>query len=184
MALDDILQAIKAHADSELAMARAAHERRTSEMRETSRRETERKEREIVGQKEQKLTHSAQKADVHAATLVRHAALKAKQRVLDDVYASVAVALAKAPESTIEALLRACLKNLPATGEIRPARAHAALLTKLAHKDHAIGAPIDAAGGFVFVSKDRDVDCTFETLTERVLRPATELEISASLFHA
>lgn len=184
MALDDILQAITTHADSELAKARAAHEQRIAAMRETSRLEIERKESEIVGQKDRKLAHARQKADAYASTLVRHAALKAKQRALDDVYRSVATALAEAPESAIEPLLAACLKTLPAAGELRPARSHAALLKKLAHKDHAIGEPIDATGGFVFVSKDRDVDCTFETLTERVLRPATELEISASLFHA
>lgn len=184
MALDDILQAIKAHADTVLASARAAHDRRMTEMREASRNDIERKEREIVEQKEQTLARSTQKADAHAATLIRHAALTAKQRVLDDVYASVAAALAEAPESTIEPLLRACLKSLPAAGEIRPAHSHAALLKKLAHKEHAIGEPIEASGGFIFVSNDRDVDCTFEQLTQRVLRPATELEISASLFNA
>lgn len=184
MALDDILLAITQHADSELAKARAAHEQRIAEMRETSQREIERKEREVTLQKEQKLAHSRQKADAYATTLVRHAALNAKQRALDDIYRSVATALEEAPESTVEPLLKACLKNLPASGEIRPARAHAAILKKLVNKDHAIGEPIDAAGGFVFVSKDRDVDCTFATLTERVLRPATELEISASLFSA
>ena len=183
MALDDILTAIKTHADSELAKARAAHEQRIAEMRDASQREIERKEREIVGQKEQKLAHARQKADAYASTLVRHAALKAKQRSLDDVYRSVAASLAEAPEATIEPLLKACMKNLPASGEIRPARAHAAILKKLAGQ-YDIGEPIDAAGGFIFVSKDRDVDCTFETLTERVLRPATELEVSASLFHA
>lgn len=184
MAFDDILLAIKKHADEQLAEARAAHERRIAQMRESSQRELERKEREIVEQKEQKMKHLRQKADAYAAVQVRHASLQAKKRALDDAYRSVASTLADLPDARVEPLLKACLDGLPPSGDIRPARAHAALLKKLAGDRYDIGEPTDAVGGFVFVSKDREVDCTFESLTERVLRPATELEASASLFDA
>lgn len=184
MALDDILQAITAHTNASIADARSAHERRIADMRGASQREIEQKEREITEQKDRKMEHLRQKAAAYATTQIRHTTLHTKQRLIDEAYRSTVDALAKLPEARIEPLLRACMEHVPASGTIRPARMHTALITKLAKKGHTIGEPLDAAGGFIFISSDHEIDCTLETLTERVLRPATELETSASLFNA
>lgn len=182
MALDDILQAIKTHADRELASAKKAHDERMSTMRESSAADTDRKIRDIAEQKDAKLRALRQKADAFASSQIKHATLTAKKRALDDVYAETASALAAMPAAKLESLLRACLDGLPSGGTIRPAAAHAAVVKTLVGTTHAIGDSIDAVGGFVYIANDREIDCTFESLVERILRPETELDTSATLF--
>lgn len=184
MALDDILNAIRSHADTDRATARTDHERRMTDLRTAARQSMERQEREMDEQKERKLKQLRQKAEAYAATHLRHTTLRTKQRQLDDVYRETVSTLAAAPAATAEPLLRACLESVPRNGTIKPSKHHAALIKKLAGQGHEIGESIDAAGGFVFISSDREIDCTFETLVERVLRPQTELDVSSSLFDA
>lgn len=185
MALDDILQAITLQADQRLSAARTAHERRLAEMRELSDKEIERRTAEIDGQKTEKLNRMRQKIETASVLQARNAQLETKQSLVDDTYRSVIAAVVALPDERLEALFTACLKSIPSTGEILPAKKHAALLKRLATDVRfTVGEPIDAAGGFRFVSDDREVDCTIEALVDNVLRPATELDTAASLFRS
>ena len=75
------------------------------------------------------------------------------------------------------------LKSIRDEGTVHPASEHEGLLRKLADASRFhLGEPIKAKGGFKFVSKTKEQDCTFEHLVSEVLRPLSELEISQLLF--
>jgi hypothetical protein len=45
-----------------------------------------------------------------------------------------------------------------------------------------MGKPLDAKGGFICVSPTREYDFRFETIVRDTVRPATELDVSSTLF--
>jgi len=115
--------------------------------------------------------------------LRRNALLGKKRELLDRTYANAAEKLSTLPHEQVEPLIRACLKSIRDEGTVHPARGHEALVKNCADASRFhIGDPIDAKGGFRFVSEAKERDCTFEHLVSEVLRPATELEISRMLF--
>ena len=106
-----------------------------------------------------------------------------KQELLERCYGDVQKALAKSDSAALEAFLIDCLSGITGPGEIRPAAAHKALLEKVADKSRfTIGKPINAIGGFLFVSDKQEHDCTFERFVTGTLRPRTEVEVSRALF--
>lgn len=184
MALQDILDAIGSEIDKQIADARSAHQKQLSQIREESEQTLARKKQEITAQKERKKEQMRHKATSHAETLRRNAVLQKKRALLDNVYAAVTEELAKLPETKSERLLQACLARITTKGEIRPATAHAALLKRLASSEQfTVGEPIEAKGGFLFVSGKQEHDFRFETIVETIVRPRTELATSRSLFH-
>lgn len=183
MALQDILDTIGAEADQQIVSARSAHQKQLSQIREESEQALARSRQEIAAQKEHKIEQMRRKARGHADTLKRNSLLRAKREMLDDVFATVVQELGGLPDDKTETILRACLKQITDAGELRPAANHAALLQRLAPSEQfTMGAPIDAAGGFLFLSKKREQDFRFETLVHSSLRPKHELDVAHSLF--
>lgn len=183
MALQDILGAISAEADRQISTARSAHQKQLSQIREQSERGTARRRQEIEALKENKIEQMRRKAEGHAETLRRHSLLETKRKLLDGVYDAVVEELGALPDQKVEPLLRSCLKRITAHGEIRPAARHAALLKRLAPSEQfTMGKPIEAKGGFLFVSEKREQDFRFETIVHDTLKPETELETSRALF--
>lgn len=183
MALQDILSAIISQADQQIKEARATHQKNLTKIREQGERTVASKKQEIAAQKEQRKAQLAAKAQNAAAMLKRNAQLNKKQELLDKTYAQVVEELSKLPHEKVEPLIRACLKAIRDEGTIHPAKEHEALLRKLADASRfTLGEPINAKGGFKFISKKKERDCTFEHLVSEVLRPVSELEISQLLF--
>lgn len=183
MALQDILAAITAQADAQIAAARQAHQKELTELREESERSIAKRKQEIATSKQQKMEQLTAKAHTHASVDKRNAVLRKKKELLDTVFAKTLDALAALPESEVEPLLRACIKAISGKGEIHPAACHEALLKKICPSEQfSLQKPTNAKGGFVFVSKTAERDCTFEHLVEHVLRPKMELSISQQLF--
>lgn len=185
MAIHDILTAITAEADRQIAGLRAQHERTVADAKAKAVAELERLTAELEAQKRQKCDQLLRKTKQRADQLKRNAVLRRKRAMLDAVYASVLSAAAKQADDAFEPLLRACLTKARA-GEIRPAARHEALLKKLVagHTHFTMGEPIDAQGGFLCVSKTQEHDFRLETIVRDILRPRTELAVSDKLFPA
>lgn len=183
MALQDILTAIVQLSDERISKARSAHQRDVSEMREENERKIAKKKQEIAVSKEEKKKQMLTKAQTHASMIKRNAELAAKQRLLDELYDGVVDKLCSLPKDKTEALLKSCLSDLDDQGVIRPAKSHEDLLKALiSGTDLTMGDPVDAKGGFVFMSEKEDRDFTFEHLVHTYLRPKTEVDSAHTLF--
>lgn len=183
MALQDILEAITAQADQQIATSRSEHQKRVSHMREAAERNHAKKKQDVATHKEKKKTQMKMKAEVHGETMRRNTVLQKKRELLDRLYSKVTDQLAALPDDKVEPLLRACLKNISAKGTIHPSEAHAALLKKIAPSEQfTIEKNVKAKGGFIFSSAKTEQDFTFEHLVQEWLRPQTELDVSHNLF--
>jgi len=181
--LKDILEAITAETDKQIAAARSEHQRGLTDLREQSERRLSTRKQEIAVSKEQRKGQFKAKAEAHAESHKRNALLSKKRELLDRVYAKVANDLSKIPDDKAEKLLRTCLKKISDKGEIFPSKKHEALLKKIAPSEQfSLKNASDATGGFLFSSKTQEYDCTFEHLVQEWLRPKTELEAAHLLF--
>lgn len=183
MALDDILSAITAQADQKIKEARSVHQKNLTKIRELGERTVATKKQEIATQKEQRKAQLTAKTQNAAAMFTRNALLGKKRELLDRTYANVVEELSKLPHDQVEPLIRACLKSIRDEGTIHPAKEHEGLVKKCADASRFhLGEPVKAKGGFIFISKTKEQDCTFEHLVSEALRPMSELEISQLLF--
>ncbi|MBT4119736.1 MAG: hypothetical protein HOG89_01240 [Candidatus Peribacter sp.] len=183
MALQDILAAITAEADKQIASARTEHQRALTQMREESERNLSKKKQEIAVSKQQKMDQLSAKAHTHAHAQKRNAVLAKKKELLDNVFATASKELSAVDDKEIEPLLRSCLKRIKNKGVIHPSSKHADLLKKICPSEQfRIEKPTNAKGGFLFVSDKEEQDFTFEHLMEHVVRPSHELATSKILF--
>lgn len=183
MAFEDILSAITQETDRRIAEAKDTHKQRIASMREQSERRLAQRKQEIAAQRGEKEQLMRAKAETHVALQRRNEILHKKRELLDRCYDDVKAALAKQKPAVIEKLLTHFLHNIKDKGDILPAKAHKDVLAKIADgKKFTIGKPIDAIGGFVFVSDAQEFDYTFENLIDNDLRPRTEVDVSHALF--
>lgn len=182
MALTHIRQAITAEADATIKELATEHAAAVASQKDAHKQGLQNLRTSLQQQKTQKLHQLRSRAEGHANMLTRHAVLGRKQEILNDLYASVAESLAQQPEADLEKMLRNWIDTLPEGGKILPAKPHAALLKKLCGSKYELGDPILATGGFRYVGKKEDRDCTFEFIVKEVLRPETEISVAAQLF--
>jgi len=183
MALDDILAAITKETDQRIAAAKEAYRTQLSAMREESDRRLLAKKQEFSNQCNEKEQQMRSKTRTHMSLYRRNSMLLKKQALLEQFYNDVAETISKEKSATLEKFLIACLDQIKEKGELHPTKSHAALLEKIADKKlFTIGKPIDALGGFIFTSETQERNCTFENLVKEQLRPATEVDVAASLF--
>ncbi|PIR52935.1 hypothetical protein COU76_04125 [Candidatus Peregrinibacteria bacterium CG10_big_fil_rev_8_21_14_0_10_49_10] len=185
MALQDILDAISAQADQQIADARSAHQKAITQLREASERSLAKKKQDMALHKEEKKRQLKAKTEAHAEAHRRNSILQTKQELLNRLFGKVTDALAALPDAEVEPLLAACLKTINLHGTLLPAKKHAALLRKIAPSEQfTMGEETSARGGFLFVSEKQEADFTFEHLVQEALRPQMELEVSRDLFVA
>lgn len=185
MAFQDIITAVAQEADRRIAEAKASQKERLL----TLRRESEKRLKEHVGditaQVAQQKAQMQSRALTTASVAQRNAVLAKKRSLIDQLYGEVERAIGALPPAKIEPFLRQCLAKIDgAKGEILPARPHAALLKKLVGAQWPVGEPVDAAGGFRFVSDRREEDFTLERVIQDHIRPPTEVGASHALFSA
>jgi vacuolar-type H+-ATPase subunit E/Vma4 len=184
MALADILHAITAEADHQIAELRAAHDAAASAAGQAHQAALEHTRTVVRQQKDQRLHQMRSRAEGHAAMLTRHTLLRRKQEAIDALYDEVVTGLTKLPKDQATSFLQALLDGLPAGGVVHPTSASAALLKPLLGDRFTLGEVTPGAGGFRYVSARIDSDCTYETLVAEVLRPRTEVDTAHQLFGA
>lgn len=183
MAFHDILAAITAEADTQIAALKTQHERTVADAQANANRELERMSEDLRARHAQKSIQVTRKAKQESEQIRRNAVLQHKRSLLDAVYESIVDKLSKESDDALTPLFSALLAR-QSGGEILPAKKHKALLEKLTHgkKGFVIGETIDAKGGFLCISPTREEDCRIESLVQDVLRPRTELSAAEHLF--
>ena len=186
MALRDILQAIIAEADRQIADLQAAHKQSMKDLKDSHEKEYFGAIKQIDRQKDEKMHQMRSRVEGHAQMVVRHAVLRKKRELLDHFYDQISVALAKLPAAQMESLYERCLDRISGPGEILPTKGQEDLLKKLIAKRDGLtlGEVTPGNGGFRFVGKTEDHDYTFAFLVTQLLRPATELAVARDLFSA
>lgn len=182
MSLRTIVDSIVADADLHIAEAKQAHDRQMQAMQRDSETALHKKIgqlRDHVGQKKRQL---AEKAEARVRMTRNKAVMLKKGMYMDMVYADVLTRLVALPERECSALLERCLRNIGTEGTVHPSKNHAKILKEILPRHCTLGAPIDAAGGFILRTDTKEFDCTFESFVSSVLRPTTEVQIAARLF--
>lgn len=161
MALSDIIAAINSQRDKDLA---ALQERTLSEKNSYKKKTDEELaayEEDLKKQTASKKEQLTKKAHTMVQMEHRKTLLEEKRKAIDEVYDAVIDELKKLPPEKVKKLEAALEKNAAKhKGEKKPSK----------------------EGGFLLVSEKAEEDFTFPHLVQTVLRPETELEISAKLF--
>lgn len=161
MALADILAAIAQQAEKQIADLVAAAARDKEALKKQADEAIAAYENELHAQTEQQKKQLKKKAETEVEMNRKKALLQAKRDALDAVYAKVLEEVQKLPaakKKKLEDALKAALKGRKGKTE--------------SVKE----------GGFIFVSDNAEEDYSFEHLVNEVLRPQTELDVSANLF--
>ncbi len=185
MALADILAAIEQDTADTLSQLRKNHQQRMLEMKRETEARLEEAGRAVAKQKEQKLRQMKAKANSHGLLRKKHAVVRKQQDLIAATYDGLLAELEAAKGDEVRLFLERCIASLEnRAGTVRPAKAHAALLTELVAKKPylSVGETIDSRGGFRFEAENAERDFTFESLVEHALKPRTELEVARLLF--
>lgn len=175
---------ISSEAETTVATAKKEHQLLLKTMRE----QASTQEKNTIGaiERQAREREHQEHGRVHgrAAMVKRHALLKAKQTLLDEIYQAVLVAFVGLPTAKLEEFYARCLSLVPTEGCIAPAADHVSILKKMIEgkAQLTLGEPIASKAGFRFVGKTTDLDFTIEQLISQVLRPATEVNIAHELF--
>jgi vacuolar-type H+-ATPase subunit E/Vma4 len=106
---------------------------------------------------------------------------RAKKEILDEVFVAARKEFSNLKTDELVELFGSALKTIPEkTGEIVPARGAEEVCKKAiatAGKNFTLGAAGGFDGGFIFVGEKTEIDFSFETIFEKVLRSKLELEI-------
>ncbi len=183
MALQDIITAITAQADREIATLRDAHEQRTKSLRDRHQTNLVSVRSAMAEQVAKRKEQLLLKMKTHVQGERRNRLSSAKQAVIHAAFTETLARLSALPDEKVEPLLRTLLKRIKAKGVLQTSKRHEALLRKLAPSEQ-FSLEIDphAKGGFRFVGKTSEADFTFEHLVHGVLRPWKELDIAHLLF--
>ncbi len=111
--------------------------------------------------------------------------LATKQQVLDEVFATALQQICD-QHAEKKKIIAAMLKSINAkTGAVNPVKNDEAVVTdavKAAGKEFTVGKSIEGEGGFVFVSKDVEMDFRFETILYQQLKKSLEYDLKNILF--
>lgn len=182
MALQDILDAIKAESDERIAAAQAKHDAALRQMRAAAEQFITQKRKQITEQKEQNLRQIKEKAESHARMIRNKTLLAKKQECMEQLYDRVLADLSSLPTDKTEGVLKKCLSFIHERGVIHPAKPHEALLATLLPNGSTMGTPIDASGGFRFSSDTKEYDFTYEFIVHSLILPQSEVKVASELF--
>ncbi len=161
MALADIIQAIKAQADKEISVIQDHVLREKDEKKKAVDEELATFESDLKKKTEEKKQQLKRKAETMVEMERRQILLTEKRAALDSVYDAVLEEAVKLPGAKTKKLVDALQKQVQGRkGETKTSK----------------------EGGFTFVSEKTEEDFTFPHLVQTVLRPQTEIEVSAKLF--
>lgn len=185
MALSDILQAITADTDRQLAEKEAALQQKLMQEKDKLNLDIVDVQRAIDQQCDKKIQQLKQRTEAHGSMNARAKILAWKREEFDHLYADVLDALTTLSDDHVQPILERCLMRLPKGGTITPSAQHASLIASLCKKmklDAAVESSTNARGGFVWSDGRTEIDNTFETLVMHIYRPHSEIEVSSLLF--
>jgi V/A-type H+-transporting ATPase subunit E len=188
MALADILNKIASDTESEALQLEKKTDQEIAELEKQTQREIAQKQEQIDKDANEKIKLTKMKIDNLAQSKRKNIFLNQKRKLIERVYEEAKDKIANLPDSELEPLFSKAISHINApSGEIIPAQKHLSLIQKAlekAGKSFKLAAGANFTGGFIFTSKEFDVDFTFDTIVDKVVAPKLELRLVELLFQS
>jgi len=186
MALNDILQSIKEQAQKEIDAVKKQAENERSTISKEWGEKIDAKKKLLTEDTRQRALNKLQQARFVIHSRKQAKILEAKQQLIEKVYQTALKNLKKIDDSKYESLMEKSAAKLPdVSGKIflTESDERAKIVKKvIKNKKYTIEKEtVKGSGGFVFSSKDIDIDNTFEAMVDS-LRKSTQTEVSKILF--
>jgi len=186
MALEDIKKTILATAQKQADEVKKAGDEKVKEIKAEMQKQLEEKKAEFVDMAQRKADQKLQQAHFKIAASNQTGILKAKQKIIDQVYSEALKKLNQLDNNEYINLMIKLIKNLPQTsGQLISAKAKESLLRQAQEKSKTkyqiAKESISAKGGFLFKSDQIEINNTFESLVETA-KEKTMLKVTKLLF--
>lgn len=187
MALDDIKKAILAEAEREVKKIETEGETKVKAVQAEWAKKIEAKKQEIITSVQRKADQKIQQTQFKLQAQAQTEILTQKQKIIDQVYKLALRKLAEINDEQYIALMAKLISQLPAgEGELTSVKDKGDLLKKALKKSDKkydlTEKEINGSGGFIFHSKEVEIDNTFATLINNA-REQTILAVSNLLFN-
>lgn len=187
MAFDDIKKAILAEAKSEAENIEAEGRKKAAELKSVWDKRLEAKKIEIMNSVRQKANQKVQQSQFKLQAQSQTEIISQKQKLIDKVYKRALTKLTELSDDKYVDLLADLITKLPAgEGSLTSVKDKEGLLKKAIKKSglkfELASETIAGQGGFVFHSKEVDIDYTFSTLINSA-REETILAVTEKLFN-
>ncbi len=189
MALQDILQKITDEADKKAAFMKQVTEKEVKKIQEEAQVKAEASKSEIEERITVKFNSIVKKSATLAKMTGRSQALKSKREVIDSAYTEMEKELNAMEDADYAKLMIEMLnfiaKSTPKGNLVVPANRKKAVedaihATKLDF--HVKSESKDIKSGFVVMDGKVEINLSFSYLIQKIVRPATELEVAKILF--
>jgi len=187
MALKDIINTITDEAKAEAEKIKQEGKKKIEAIEEESRQKIKTEEKKIDDSIEKEAQKVVDRAAFESNIKERNKIVSLKQEIVDEVFDKVLEKIKELGDNEYSAVMKKLIADLPEveSGYITPIAGKEDLTRKALQdsgKNYSISdSSIEGAGGFVFKSKDIEVDNRFEELLKG-LREELEIEISNKLF--
>ncbi len=186
MALKDLLHTIDLKLKEDLKKIEHEEKESLDEIRKTAKHNEERAVAELQDQKGQRTDALKQKMDTILKMESRNKMLEAKTSLVSEVFAKAQEELANLSDTDYKKWLTSVLKKTGvASGTVIPAKGKEKITETVIH-DLKLGLTMgksgNFAGGCIIQSESMEVNCTFEAILMKNLRPDLEVMIAGQLF--
>ncbi|MBU0707544.1 hypothetical protein KKG41_04195 [Patescibacteria group bacterium] len=185
MALQDIVKTLEAEAEEELKQMQKKADEEISRLKDYYSKKTKETQEKLLNQAGIKAKKEAEMQLFTTKSELQRKVLARKREIIDEVYSEVLKKLKALSDNEYRTIVKDLLADLPAGGNILPAKGKEAItkeLVKKASSDQKVAhESINSVGGFVWQSAKVNIDNTFEQLV-RDIREKTEITVANELF--
>ncbi|MAF13405.1 MAG: hypothetical protein CMI53_00725 [Parcubacteria group bacterium] len=187
MALDDIKKAILAEADTVVEKAKTEGNQKIAKVQADWSKKIDNKKQTILASAQRKANQKVQQTQFKIQAQVQTEVLNQKQILIDKVYQLALQKLNNLDNDKYVELMEKLINKLPADeGELISVKDKESLLAKASHKSNkkftVSKETVSGSGGFIFRSKDLEINDTFATLVNNS-KDETILSVSNLLFN-
>ena len=187
MSLDDIKKAILAEAEKEAEKIRVENENKIAAVKKEWQEKIDERKQEIIASAQRKANQKVQQTQFKLQAQAQTEILNQKQRLIDKVYKSALKKLTELSDDEYVELMTKLIDQLPKTdGKLISVKDKEGLLKKALKKSDKkydlASEVIGGHGGFIFKSKEIEIDSTFASLVNNA-EDQTILPVSNLLFN-
>lgn len=186
MALEDIKKAIDEQAQAEIAGIEKDGNQKVAEVQAIWSKKVSDKKQSIIATAQRKANQKIQQTEFKMQSQTQTEILNQKKQILDKVYKSALQRLTSLDDGQYVELVATLIEKIPETeGSLISVKDKETLLKKAANKSKkkfdVLNETVGGHGGFIFHSKQVEIDQTFATLVENA-KEDTLLDVSKKLF--
>jgi vacuolar-type H+-ATPase subunit E/Vma4 len=184
MALSDIFKKIEKETEEKIKKIEEEAKKEIEKIERKYQEEIEKRREKILNSVKEDVEKKIKHEEIKLSLETRNLILMKKREILDNLYQEILEELSKIDDKKYFDLILKLLKDCPDEGEIMPAKNREKITEeaiKKLNKKLVIKKSLPIKGGFIFSSKNLEIDDSFENLI-RIIREKTEIEVAKILF--